>query len=178
MGFAEVGKNVSIARNCSIHGLANISLGDHVRIDSFCTITAAKEPVRIGSRIHIGTSCLLAGGGGITMEDFTCLSHGVKILTTNDDYSGEHLTNPMVPLRFRKVHSGPVILKKHVVIGSGSVVLPDVTIEEGAAIGALSLVKTTIPAWTLFAGCPAKKIGTRSRDLLTLEQTLLQEEKR
>jgi len=177
MGFAEVGKNVSIAKNCSIHGLQNISLGDNVRIDGFCTITAGKEPVRIGAWIHIGSACLLSGDSGITMEDFSGLSHGVKIFTNSDDFSGNHLTNPMIPARFRKVHSGPVILRKHVLIGAGSIVLPDVTIETGAAIGALSLVRKNIPAWTIFAGNPAKRIGTRSQDLLTLEQALLKEEK-
>jgi galactoside O-acetyltransferase len=174
MGFAKVGDNVSIARNCSIYGLGNISLGNNVRIDGFCTLTAAGNRVTIGSYVHIGTSCLLLGGGGITLEDFSSISHGVKIFTGNDDFSGGHLTNPTVPAQFLKIHCAPVTLKKHAIVGAGSIILPGVTLEEGVAVGALSLVKRNLPAWTIYAGYPARKIGVRSQELLVLEQSLLE----
>jgi len=175
MGFAHVGNHVLVAKNCSIHGLHQISLGDHVRIDGFCTITATDHPVRIGSYIHIGAYCLLSGSSGITLEDFSGLSHGVKIFSSSDDYSGRHLTNSTVPDRFKNIHRGAVHLHKHVIVGAGSVILPGVTLEEGSAVGALSLVRKNIPAWSIFAGYPAKHVSERSRDLLALELQLRQE---
>lgn len=51
------------------------------------------------------------------------------------------MTNPMVPVEFTNVTHADVNIGRHVIIGSGSVVLPGVTIGEGAAVGALSLVK-------------------------------------
>lgn len=42
-GIASVGVNVRVARNCTIIGLANISIGDNVRIDGYSTITASGE---------------------------------------------------------------------------------------------------------------------------------------
>jgi galactoside O-acetyltransferase len=62
----------------------------------------------------------------------------VAIFSSNDDYSGNYLTNPMVPSAFTNVLHGDVILKKHVIVGSGSVILPNLTIEEGVSIGALT----------------------------------------
>jgi len=51
------------------------------------------------------------------------------------------MTNPTVDNRFTKVEVNDVCIGKHVIIGSGSVILPGVTLEDGVAVGALSLVK-------------------------------------
>lgn len=173
-GFLSVGDNVQIAKNCTIIGLENINIGHNVRIDGYCTLIAnGKGWIELGSYIHIGSSCLLSAGCGIRMEDFTCLSHGVKVYSKNDDYSGKNLTNPTVPEAFTGVTGGPVILERHALVGSGCVILPNLHIEEGVSVGALSLVRETLPAWHIYAGCPAKQIKPRSRDLLSLEKLLL-----
>jgi acetyltransferase-like isoleucine patch superfamily enzyme len=175
MGFGHVGKNVSIAKNCLIRGLENIFLGDCVRIDGFCTITAPSKQVVIGSYIHIGSHCTLLGGSGIILNDFCGLSHGVMIFTSSEDFSGKSLTNPTIPSHFRKVISGPVVLEKHVIIGAGTIILPKVTMGEGSAVGALSLVRKNLLPWTIYIGNPAKRIATRSQDLLNLEKAFLHE---
>jgi len=60
-----------------------------------------------------------------------------------------------------------------VIIGTCSVILPGVTIEEGTSVGAMSMVvKSTLP-WSVYFGVPAKKIKDRSRDLLDLERAYL-----
>jgi dTDP-4-amino-4,6-dideoxy-D-glucose acyltransferase len=56
------------------------------------------------------------------------------------------------------------------VVGAGSIVLPGVTLQEGSAVGALSLVKSDCEAFGLYAGVPARRLGERKRDLLELEQ--------
>jgi galactoside O-acetyltransferase len=172
-GVAEVGENVRIHEDCNIHGLENIRLGSNVRIDAYATIIAT-GPVTIGSYVHIASYCLLSGGDGITLDDFSGLSHGVRVYSRSDDYSGEALTNPTVPAEFTQVKRGAVKLGRHVIIGSGSVILPDVTIGEGASVGALSLVTKDLPGWQMYFGAPARKIGPRSQKLLELEQQLLQ----
>ena len=62
---------------------------------------------------------------------------------------------------------------RHVIIGSGSVVLPGVTIGEGSSVGALSLITKSLEEWGVYFGSPAKKIKSRRKDLLEQEQTLL-----
>ena len=94
-GFRKLGKNVSIAKNCTIIGIKNILIGDNVRIDGYCSIIAAGTGyVELGSFIHIGGYCMLSAGDGIVMEDFSGLSQGVRIYSRTDDYSGKFLTNP------------------------------------------------------------------------------------
>jgi galactoside O-acetyltransferase len=176
MGFKHLGKHVRIAKNCTIVGLENIEIGDNVRIDDFCSLLAAGQGyLRIGSFVHIAGYCLLAAGSGIIMEDFTGLSPGSRIFSRSDDYTGEHLTNPTVPSKFTGVTCGEVILKRHVIVGSGSVILPGVVIGEGSAVGALSLVMRSLDEWGVFFGCPARKVKDRSRNLLHLEEQLLRE---
>jgi acetyltransferase-like isoleucine patch superfamily enzyme len=171
VGFKSRGDNVSIAENAVIHGAENISLGSNIRIDSFVTIIAT-GPITIGSYVHIGSYCLLSGGSGIVMEDFSGLSQGVKLYSRSDDYSGEYLTNPCVPASYTNVSSGQITLGKHVMIGSGSVILPGVTIEEGCSVGALSMMHKSVPGWGVYFGSPARRVGERSKRLLELEQCL------
>ncbi len=172
-GFKSVGRDVRVARNCTIIGLENISLGDHVRIDGFTAMIAAHGAIEIGSHVHITLHCLLAGGGRLVMEDFSGLSQGSRIYTRIDDYSGEHLTGGTVPAEYLGTITAPVTVGRHAIIGAGSTVLPGVTIGEGSAVGANSLVKSDLEPWGVYVGCPVRRVKARSRKLLEMEKKLL-----
>lgn len=175
-GFKKLGHNIRIAKNCTIVGNSNIEIGSNVRIDSYVSIIAnANGWVKIGSHVHIGGYCLLSAGSGIELADFSGLSQNVCIYTQTDDYSGNHLTNPTVPEKYTGVAKGAVILGRHVIIGSGSIILPNVKIEEGSSVGALSLVSKSLLPWGVYFGCPVKKLKDRSKKLLELEIALQQE---
>ncbi len=171
-GFRNLGRNVRISERCSIYGVENISLGDNVRVDDFAFISAVNGALDIGSYVHIGHQCFLGAGRGIVMRDFSGLSSGVRIYSVTDDYSGQHLTNPTVPEEFTAASGGPVILERHVIVGTGTVILPACTIGEGAAIGALSLVTKDLASWGMYAGIPVRRLKDRKKDLLELEHKL------
>jgi acetyltransferase-like isoleucine patch superfamily enzyme len=171
LGFAACGSHVRIHKQCNIVDPSNLALGSHVRIDGY-TVIASSGPVEIGSYVHIGSFCYISGGGGVILEDFCGLSQGTKLYSTSDDYSGATLTNPTVPAEYTNVKRAPVHLKRHVIVGSNSVVLPGTEIGEGAAVGALSLVSGILPGWAIYAGTPARKVKNRSMDLLKHEEAL------
>lgn len=172
-GFKSVGKNVQVARNCTIIGLGNISLGDNVRIDGFSTLIASSPGfLHIGSYVHIGGYCAIFAGAGVELMDFSGLSQGVKLYSTSDDYSGASLTNPTVPAKYTAVVRRPIHIGKHAIVGSQSVVMPGVSIAEGGAIGANSLVTKSTEAWSVYFGSPAKRLKNRKQNLLELEQAL------
>ena len=173
-GFNQVGDDVRIARNCTIIGLQNISIGNHVRIDSNVVIAAGSGELVIGSHIHIAAGCYLSAVGGLVLQDFAGLSQGVKIYTATDDYSGETLTNPTVPKQFKNVEVARVVIGKHVIIGAGAVVLPGCEIGEGSSVGALSLVTKSLEPWGVYFGAPVKRLKARSQKLLELEKQLRQ----
>lgn len=112
-----------------------ISIGDNVRIDDFCILSGRIE---IGNNIHIAAySALYGGKDGIYINDYANLSSRVSVYSVSDDYSGETMTNPTIPDKYKNVESAPDIIDRHVIIGSTSVVMPGVTLREGSAFGCL-----------------------------------------
>lgn len=130
MGFNSVGENVLISDRASFYNCGNISIGNNVRIDDFCVVSAGVGGIKIGSYIHIAVYSSLIGAGKITLGDFANISSRVSIYSSNDDYSGAYMTNPMVPEGLTNVEHADVMIGKHVIVGSGTVVLPGVVLEE------------------------------------------------
>lgn len=172
MGFSAVGHNVFISDKTSIYGASRIKIGNNVRIDDFCVLSAGEGGIEIGNYVHIAVFTLLIGAGKITVSDFAGLSSRVSIYSSNDDYSGRYLTNPTVPSEYTNVTHADVFLGKHVIIGSGSIVLPGINLHEGVAVGSLSLVTKDCEKFGIYMGSPAKKIKNRKQNLLDVELKL------
>jgi dTDP-4-amino-4,6-dideoxy-D-glucose acyltransferase len=172
MGFGALGKNVLLSDKASYYNTQNIYLGDNVRIDDFCIISAGKGGIRVGRNVHISAFASVVGQAPIDFEDFSGISNKVAVFSSTDDFA-KGMTNPTVPDRFRRLKHLPVHLGKHAVVGSNSVLLPGSDLQEGASVGALSVVRGKLEPWSVYLGNPAKRIMARSRSILDLEQELL-----
>jgi Acetyltransferase (isoleucine patch superfamily) len=163
LGLKNYGENVLISDKASIYNPHLISVGSHVRIDDFCILSGE---ITLGSYVHIGAYCALYGKFGILMGDYTGLSPRCTVFSACDDFGGDYLISPMVSDEYTNVTGGSVIINRCSQIGAGSVILPSVIIHEGVSVGAMSLVKRTLPAWRIYAGVPVKEIRQRSNKLL------------
>jgi galactoside O-acetyltransferase len=163
IGFKQVGENVFISRKASFYDVENIHIGNNVRIDDFCILSGK---ITLGSFIHISAYCVLYGANGIELEDYSGLSARCTVYSASDDFSGNFLISPMVEKKYTNVTGGKVTIKRFSQIGASCVILPSVTIEEGVAVGALSLIIRDLAEWSIYAGIPAKKIKERSKNLL------------
>lgn len=172
MPFASLGKGVQIDTSVKLIGIENISIGNHVRIDAG-TVIIASGAVKLGNYVHIAANCYLEGRAGIQLCDFAGLSSYVSLHSVSDDFSGRSLTNPTVPAEYKKLKEGPIVLERHALIGAKATILPGVVIHEGGVLGAHSLARKSVAAWTICAGSPAIFVTNRKRDLLDLEQQLL-----
>lgn len=171
-GFRYVGADVQVSDKAAIYRPELVAIGDRSRIDDFCVLSGR---VDIGRNVHIAVmSNLTAGRSSITMEDFSGLAYGCQLVAQSDDYSGRTMTNPTVPVEFKDEMSEPIRLGRHVILGTGSVVLPGVSIGEGAATGALTLVHKDLEPWSIYVGSPARRVRDRERALLDLEKRYLQ----
>lgn len=171
IGFKHIGENVKISRFARFYSAEKISIGNNVRIDDFCILSGK---IQLGNYIHVAAySSLFAGESGIDVKDYSNISSRCSIYGKSDDYSGQHMTNPMIDERFLGIEDNQVILEKHVIIGSGSVVLPGVHIGEGVAIGAMSLVNRSLDSFGIYAGIPCRYLRTRSKNVLELEKAFL-----
>lgn len=166
-GFAHVGENVQVAKNCTIIGLEHISFGDHVRIDGYSSLIAS-APMVFGNRIHIGGHCHFVAAEPLTFGNFGGTSQGVKIYTASDDYTGRGLMGPMVPAHTRKPTRAPIVLGDFAVIGANSVLLPGANMAEGAILGAMSMAAKPMDEWSIYFGVPAKRLKGRSRQCANL----------
>ncbi|MBQ7920638.1 MAG: acyltransferase [Lachnospiraceae bacterium] len=175
IGFKALGnENVLISRKASIYGAENMTIGSNVRVDDFCILSGKIE---LGNHIHIAAYSALYGGElGIYISDYANLSSRICIYSVSDDYSGETMTNPMIPAEYKNVDSRPVYIGKHVIIGSTSVVLPGVKLAEGSAFGCFSFINHDSEPWSVNVGIPFRKIKARTKTILDLEKKLIEEE--
>jgi dTDP-4-amino-4,6-dideoxy-D-glucose acyltransferase len=173
LGLLRYGKNVLISDKACLYNPGNISIGDNVRIDDFCILSAGEGGIEIGSFVHIACYSSLIGKAKIRVEDFSGISARCSIFSSSDDFSGNFLTGPTIDSAFINPIHKEIHLKKHVVVGAGSVILPGVEIGTGAAIGALSVVKNNVEDFTIVGGNPAVYLKDRSGKLLQLEEEFL-----
>lgn len=169
LGLKSCGQDVKISEWARIYNPTNISIGNNVRIDDFCILSAGEGGIELGSHIHIAAYSSLIGNELIYISDYCGLSGRVSIYSSSDDYSGEYLTNPVIPEHLTNVNHAPVHLEPHCIIGCSSVILPGVTIGEGVAVGALSQVRSSLERFYIYSGNPLRKISPRSKEMLNLK---------
>ncbi|NMB36508.1 MAG: acyltransferase [Bacteroidales bacterium] len=91
----------------------------------------------------------------ITIEDDVGIMARSVILCHKRDMKKYYKNERYMELPYIKA---PVVLKKGSTIGTGAMIMPGVTVGEGASVGAYSLVTKDVPPWTIVAGSPAKVI--------------------
>jgi len=175
MGFKSVGIDVRVSKYAIIKYPNEVSIGNHVAIDSFVYISVRMD---IGNRVHIPPFTGISGGkkSYCCFEDYTFCSEGCKIICGSDDYVGIGLPNPMIPEKFRvPVIYGEIIFKKFSGIGANVTVFPNVTIGEGTLVGACSLVTKSLEPWGIYRGIPAQRMKERQKDaILNLVKELVE----
>lgn len=160
LGLKGYGENVKISRFSRFYSPEKIQIGSNVRIDDFCLFSGTIE---LGNYIHISAYCALYGRFGIVMEDYTGLSPRCTVFSASDDFSGEYLMGPMVDSKLTNVKGGKVLFKKYSQMGAGSIVMPGVTVNEGAVTGAMSLVTKNLESWGIYVGIPAQFMKMRKK---------------
>lgn len=168
MGITIYGTNIKITKFVNIYNGKNLILHDNIRIDDF-TIISCKGTIEIFNNVHISAQCFISSATKIIIGNYNSISVGCKLFGASDDFSGEYLTNPTIPEKYLNVLKGDIILKDHVLIGSNTVVLPNVILDEGTTIGCSSVVKNNTQPWKIYGGIPIKILKDRSKKCLELQ---------
>jgi acetyltransferase-like isoleucine patch superfamily enzyme len=170
---SHVGKRLQMEVVPSFHGPIKVYLGDDVRLSGRLAFSGARifpDPeVRIGDRTFIGHGSRFSVAKSITVGNDVLIASDCWIL----DYSG-HPLHPELRLAGRQVDPEdvrPVRIEDKVWLGSGAIVLPGVTIGEGAVIGAATVVTKDVPRGGICVGNPGRLLSrnvfvsnSRSRD--------------
>jgi acetyltransferase-like isoleucine patch superfamily enzyme len=110
---------------------------------------------KIGKNSVINPNCRLDTRGGITIGENVSISAQVCILTADHD---------LLDLKFQG-RLGSVTIEDYVFIGTRAMILRGVTLGKGSAVAAGSIVMKDVLPFTIVAGIPAKKIGSRPQEL-------------
>lgn len=172
--FRRAGRNVTVYKHAIILTPENATLGSDIIIDDFVFIGTHQRLI-IGNRVHISSHSSITGGGRVLLSDFSGMGSGVRVISGTDDFTEGRLNGCAIPQEFRETHRGTVILEPHAILGANAVVLPDVTIGEGATVGAGCVVTHSLEPWGVYVGSPARRIKTRPREVvLANEQRLFE----
>ena len=165
LGLKSYGENVLISRFAQFYSPEKIIIGNNVRIDDFCILSGN---ITLNNNIHISAYCALYGLKGIVLEDYSGLSAHCIVYSAVDDFSGEFLIGPMVDKLRTNVTGGKVVIKKYSQVGASCVIMPNITVGEGVAVGVMSFINQSLQPWGIYAGCPAKRMKDRSKNLLNM----------
>jgi len=126
-------------------------IGDETKIGAFVEIQAGAV---IGARCKISSHSFICEG--VVIADEVFVGHGVMF--TNDTYPRATTLDGALAGPADWMCS-PTRVGRRASIGSGAVILPNLTIGENAMVGAGAVVTRDVPANAIVAGCPARVVG-------------------
>lgn len=168
------GKNLTINGKLKVYGHGEITLGDHVTINSsassnpiggdtrttFSIIPGAKFTV--GNHVGISNATIVCHEQ-VIIEDGVQIGGSVKVYDTNfHSLDAEERDGADMALAQKR----PVHIKENAFIGAHSIILKGVTIGKGSIIGAGSVVTKDVPDGEVWGGNPAKCIRGRKIDVI------------
>lgn len=142
---------VTVYAGAKLIGIENITFGSPVLIDDFSLIVA-RDPIIIGNYVHIACFSSITGGEGVEIGDYAAISQGARLLTGTDDFIYGGFGNSTVPTEYRNTLRAPISVGRFCIVGANAVVLPGVTIGEGAVVGASSVVTHDLAPWGVYIG--------------------------
>ncbi|MGH7530873.1 MAG: acyltransferase [Gemmatimonadales bacterium] len=146
----RIAPDVRLGRDVRIHAFVNLygcAIGDQTTIGTFVEI---QKGARVGARCKIQSHTFICEG--VEIEDEVFVGHHVCFLNdrwpraVNGDGSLKGEADWILE---------PTLVRRRAAIGSGAVILPNVTIGEGAVVGAGAVVTRDVPPHTVVAGNPA-----------------------
>jgi len=155
--FRRLGKNVVFERGVMVFHPENIEIGENVYIGHYTILKGYyKNEMTLGDHTWIGAQCFLHSAGGLRIGRAVGVGPRVTILTSHHQTPDRSL-----PVYFSPIEFSEVTLDDGCDIGAGAIILPGTKIGEGAIIGAGAVVTNSVPAYEIWAGVPARKIGVR-----------------
>lgn len=137
-------------------GGGDVCLGAHCRLGSNVHFdTGDTGRVRLGDRVRINTGGVIVANVRISIGDDTLIGEYVSIRDANHGIASDRL------VRVQPLVAVEISIGCDVWIGRGACILKGITIGDGAVVAANSVVNRNVPAYSIYAGVPARQIGRR-----------------
>lgn len=158
----SVGEGVKLQPLAKIANAHVVEIGAHTRVRDFVFVWGG-QGVKIGEHCDIQPHVVVWGGGKLEVGDRVSIGPGSVLLTAV--YSHEEGLKMVDGLGdgSAKALYGLLKVGSDVYIGANCTLMPDITIGEGAVLGAGSFVNKDCEPWGIYVGSPAKKIAMRPK---------------
>ncbi len=134
-GEIEIKAHSSVAAGACVQG--SVSIGENCSVQMYTVICGYKEsPIRIGNNVRIAAHCMMVS-------------------------ANHRFDDPDRPIRTQGMKYAPIVIEDDVWVASRVNIMAGVTIGKGSVLGAGAVVTKDVPPYSIMAGVPAKKIGTR-----------------
>jgi galactoside O-acetyltransferase len=161
--IAALGSHAIIGKTVRIRKPQQCRIGDYSIIDDFSYISCA---LTTGCFTHIGAQAVIIGGTAhVSIGDFVNIAPGCRLVAASHDFSKGGLCGPTIPEEFCAPSvTADIRIDDHVLLGTGTVILPGCHLPEGMATGAMTLVTPSmkLKPWTVYAGVPARVLKPRA----------------
>ena len=158
--LGSYGKDVYIEPEVVINRPRYVHIGDHVRIKRNTNINihprdrkSKKGILFIGKNVHITEGIIISAFQRIVIGNDVGIAPYVCILD-NSRKAGDISR----PLQEQDVETGPVYIGDESWLAYNACILPNVTIGKHCVIGALSVVNSDIPSYSVAVGTPARVV--------------------
>jgi acetyltransferase-like isoleucine patch superfamily enzyme len=152
------GNHLMVEGPVDVSGGTRITMGDHVRLGrGICLRALGSGRLRIGSHSYIGNNNIIVAHESVEIGNDCLVAPGCYIADVNHGIVGDRV------IREQPLVSKPITIGNDVWLGAGCSLLPGVTVNDGAVVGARSVVTKDVPKGAIVAGAPAKVIRYRMR---------------
>lgn len=143
----------------SVRG-TKIIIGANSVIDSFVKIKPAGGigDINIGANTIINSCCVLYSGNGISIGNNVAIAANCTIAPVNHEYKSKDI---LIRSQGFKASKGGVLIEDDVWIGANCVLLDGAILRKGCVVGAGSIVRGEVHAYSINAGNPLSIIGWR-----------------
>lgn len=155
--FPQKGKNIIFKSIPHIlYPYLNVEIGNDVILGHNITIQTVKgSKIKIGNNVTINDNCFITSLFGIEIGSGTSIAENVSIRDFNHIFREKG-----VSLKEQGLEGDNIVIGKNCWLCRGCVILPGVTIGDGAVIAANAVVNKDVPSYTVVGGVPAKIIKT------------------
>lgn len=134
-----------------------LQLGEMNIIYPGATIRIDQGWMETGAEVSFGPGChIYEPRAGLTIGDHCLIGGGVLICGVNHGYAIQD-----VPMRQQAFDAAPIIIGQDVWIGMGAIILPGVTLGDGAIVSAGAVVTSDVASKTVVSGVPARFLKRR-----------------
>ncbi|MCE9661107.1 MAG: acyltransferase [Burkholderiales bacterium] len=143
----------------SVRG-SRIVIGARSVIDSFVKIkpTGGSGDLVIGAHSVVNSGCVFYTGNGITIGNHVAIAANTTFAPVNHAYKDR---SRLIAEQGFLPSKGGIVIEDDVWIGANCVLLDGTVLRRGAVIGAGSLVRGEVAAWSVNAGNPLVRLGER-----------------